>query len=223
MTHRSNRVPTTSSVRIWIKRFIFVVAAALLSLAAQRHCLAGSATWSTNPSSSEWNTAANWMPNTVPNGPSDIANFDTSNVTNLLSKTTVELDSIVFNSGADPFTITSNEGTNLILTGTGVVNNSGVVQSFIKVPNGAVFFFNNATAGEMTSYSGVFFSLMTRPTRDPQLLTSPAMESSKPPWTSGITRRWQTLQSAPVIPWLLVCLTTQPMAMRCLRLLPAHF
>ena len=25
--------------------------------------------------SGDWNTAANWMPNTVPNGPSDIATF----------------------------------------------------------------------------------------------------------------------------------------------------
>src|SRR6266705_6667197 len=115
MTHRSNRVPTTSSVRIWIKRFIFVVAAALLSLAAQRHCLAGSATWSTNPSSGDWNTAANWMPNTVPNGPGDIATFGTSNLTDLsINSTSVELDSIVFNSGATPYTI-SVEVSNILL------------------------------------------------------------------------------------------------------------
>ena len=142
---------------IYIKNLNLVIAAALLFLAAQRHSLAGSATWSTNPSSSNWNTAVNWTPSTVPNGPSDIATFSTSNVTNLLSNTTVELDSIVFNSGASPFTITSEEGTNLIVRGTGIVNNSGVIQSLIKVPNGAVFFFNNATAGAMTSYSGVFF------------------------------------------------------------------
>ncbi len=136
----------------------FVIAAALLSsLAAQQHCVADSATWSINPSSADWNTATNWVPNTVPNGPSDIATFGTSNVTNLFSNSTVELDSLVFNSGADPFTITTNSGTNLDITGSGIANNSGVIQSLIQIPNGAIFFENNATAGEMTSFSGTFF------------------------------------------------------------------
>ena len=39
---------------------------------------AGSATWNLNPTSGDWNTAANWMPNTVPDGPNDIATFDVS-------------------------------------------------------------------------------------------------------------------------------------------------
>jgi hypothetical protein len=33
----------------------------------------GSATWKLNPGSGDWNTASNWMPATVPNGPSDVA------------------------------------------------------------------------------------------------------------------------------------------------------
>ncbi len=134
-----------------------VAAGALLSLAAPRDSFAGAATWSANPISGDWNTVANWIPATVPNGPSDVATFGTSNRTSLSTNITVELDSIVFNSGASLFTITSGAGTNLLLTGTGVVNNSGIVQSLIKIPNGAVFFFNNATAGELTSFSGTFF------------------------------------------------------------------
>src|SRR5438552_8429615 len=120
-------------MRICGKRLILIIAAALLFLAAQRHSLAGSATWSTNPASAEWNTAANWMPNTVPNGPSDVATFDTSNMTNLsINTTSVEVDSIIFNGGAPAFTITAdaqNGGISLDITGAGLLNNSGVVQS----------------------------------------------------------------------------------------------
>ncbi len=36
---------------------------------------AGSATWTLNPTSGDWNTAANWTPATIPNSPTDIATF----------------------------------------------------------------------------------------------------------------------------------------------------
>jgi autotransporter-associated beta strand protein len=143
---------------IWIKRLTFVIAATLLFLAAQPDTLAGSATWGLNPSSADWTTAGNWVPSTVPNGASDIATFGTSSVTNLfINSTIVEVDSIAFNSGASPYTI-SVEVSNLFLSGTGVVNNSGSVQSFVtpitENNNGAIFFSNNATAGEMTNFGG---------------------------------------------------------------------
>ena len=47
-------------------RLGFLVSAALVLLAAQRPSLAGSATWATNATSGDWNTATNWVPNTVP-------------------------------------------------------------------------------------------------------------------------------------------------------------
>src|SRR4051794_4142212 len=37
------------------------------------HSFAGSATWTANPISGDWNTAENWTPNTVPNRASDTA------------------------------------------------------------------------------------------------------------------------------------------------------
>ena len=40
---------------------------------ALRSVDAGSATWNLNPTSSDWNAALNWTPNTVPNGPADVA------------------------------------------------------------------------------------------------------------------------------------------------------
>jgi hypothetical protein len=40
-----------------------------LALAINVH--ADSATWNLNPATNDWNTANNWTPATVPNGPAD--------------------------------------------------------------------------------------------------------------------------------------------------------
>src|SRR5438105_15915212 len=100
--------------------FSFLTAAALLFLAAQRHSLAGSATWSNNPSSGDWNTASNWVPNTVPNGTSDVATFGESGVTDVINTNViVDLDSLVFNPDAPQYTISAID--NIALSGTGIV------------------------------------------------------------------------------------------------------
>src|SRR5436309_345144 len=71
---------------------------------------ADSATWNLNPTSSDWNTAANWTPNTVPNGPDDIATFDVSNQTDVtVSIYGTEVNELVFNPGASAFTITAEQ------------------------------------------------------------------------------------------------------------------
>ena len=145
-----------------MKRLIFVIAVALLSLAAQRPSLAGSATWDTNPLSGDWTTAANWMPNTVPNGPSDTATFSASNVPQLIVSGLIEVAGLNFDSAADAFTITtvpsSTSGTVLFITGPGIINASGHVQTFsteFKDTFTSGFYFeNNATAGEMTTFGG---------------------------------------------------------------------
>ncbi len=126
-------------------------AAALLFLAAQRLSLAGSATWSNNPSNGDWNVAANWTPQTVPNSTSDVATFGTSNVTDVINTDgVVTLDSLVFNPGAPQYTI--NSFYSISLDGTGIANNSGTIQSFVP----GIFFFNNgATAGSMTNFNNV--------------------------------------------------------------------
>src|SRR5437660_12629461 len=87
---------------------------------------AGSATWNLNPSSGDWNTAANWMPPTVPNGPGDIATFGLSNVTNVFVSAATEVNSIVFNTRASAFTITANPTSTLTLSETDVANNSAI-------------------------------------------------------------------------------------------------
>ena len=143
-------------MKLLISRLEFLVAAALLFVAVQRPSLAGSATWATNPTSGEWNTAANWVPNTVPNSMTDVATFATSNVTDVInSNVIVNLDSLVFSPGASQYTISALD--NIELYGPGIVNNSGILQSFIV---SAFFFKNSATAGDMVNFTtagGVFF------------------------------------------------------------------
>ncbi len=145
-------------------RLGFFVAAALLLVAAQRPSVAGSATWNSNPPSGDWNTAANWLPQTVPNSETDIATFGASNVSNLtIANASVSLNSAIFNSDAPPYVLTI-QIYNLLFYGAGVVNSSGSVQSIVAPTvdnnNAAVFFFNRASAGNMTNYSSVggFFS-----------------------------------------------------------------
>ena len=58
---------------------------------------AGSATWKLDPASSDWNTATNWSPETVPNGPADIATFALSNMASVGLSADASVDSIVFN------------------------------------------------------------------------------------------------------------------------------
>src|SRR4030095_8167179 len=87
---------------------------------------AGSATWKTQPPSTTWNDAANWIPATVPNGPADTATFATSQRRTITPNEPTEVNSIVFSPGGALFTITSGVGAPLTISGTGIVNNSGL-------------------------------------------------------------------------------------------------
>jgi len=60
---------------------------------------AGNATWNLNPTTGDWNTPANWTPNTVP-GDSDIAAFGTSNITNVTFSEESGVLEMLFNPGA---------------------------------------------------------------------------------------------------------------------------
>ena len=53
--------------------------------------------WKVNPPTS-WNTASNWTPATVPNSPSDTATFPTSNVSDVMINSSVELKALAFSS-----------------------------------------------------------------------------------------------------------------------------
>jgi autotransporter-associated beta strand protein len=134
----------------------------LFSCLIAAHSFAGSATWSANPTSNDWSAAANWTPNTVPNGPSDVATFaGSSSITNLkFSSVTTEVAEIVFDPDATSFNITADASltsprTTLTISGPGITNNSGVTQSLTAGPSvqattGTIEFLNGATAGNGT-------------------------------------------------------------------------
>jgi hypothetical protein len=122
---------------------------ALVFALANQSTHAGSATWNLNPTSGDWNTAANWTPATVPDDPSDTATFDVSNITAISPQGVIDVAEIVFNPGASAFTI-SVPGT-LNIDATGITNDSGLAQNFVAPGLGAsIHFYNSATAGENT-------------------------------------------------------------------------
>ncbi len=123
---------------------------ALISFVATA-AFAGSATWKANPGSGTWNTAANWTPATVPNGAADTATFAFSNIRSVFFAADTEVNGIVFNAGASPFTFI-NQAPTVTISGKGITNNSGIVQNFTPGP-GQIIFTNSATAGSLTSFT----------------------------------------------------------------------
>jgi autotransporter-associated beta strand protein len=136
---------------------------------------AGSATWNLNPASGNWNHAANWTPQTIPNDISDTATFASSNITDVsISALETDVDGIVFSAGASAFTINvsppiSSNFISLVFWGVGITDNSGIAQKFVTAvtgagDNGIIHFFNNSSAGNATftnngatsSYNGGF-------------------------------------------------------------------
>jgi autotransporter-associated beta strand protein len=116
-----------------------------------------SAQWDLDPISGDWNTAANWTPNAVPNGPSDTATFALSKNTDVSIFADTEVNSIIFSPAAtNPYTITASANVTLTISGAGIINNSGIAQNFVT--NGGQFsgqirFTNHATAGSFTIFT----------------------------------------------------------------------
>jgi autotransporter-associated beta strand protein len=108
-----------------------------------------SAQWDLDPISGDWNTAANWTPMVVPDGPADIATFGLSNTTDVSISADTEVNEIRFTSAAtNPYSITIGAGLTLTLSGVGITNNSGIIQSFIVrgFPEGGQMHFTNSTS-----------------------------------------------------------------------------
>jgi hypothetical protein len=129
----------------------------LLLLSITSSTFADSATWKTNPGSGDWNTASNWTPAAVPNDPADTATFALSNTTGI-SLSAITVNGVVFNAGASAFTISVRPRTELTISGVGITNNSGITQNFVTTADqagfsGEIHFFNNATAGNLTSFT----------------------------------------------------------------------
>src|SRR5205823_4413274 len=106
---------------LWLLALSALTQLAFLLSAPAAH--AGSATWQLTPVSGDWNTAANWMPNTVPNGPTDTATFAFSHTRNVFVSAETEVASLTFGTEASSYLITVNGTILLTLSGTGVANN----------------------------------------------------------------------------------------------------
>ncbi len=124
---------------------------AALVVSATNGTFADSATWKTSPNSGNWNRAGNWIPQTIPNGPSDMATFAASNTTGVFLSANTAVDGIVFDRGGDSFTFTvappSNSGPlALEFDGFGITNNSGSRQNFMTAANGTIVFKGHTTA-----------------------------------------------------------------------------
>ena len=152
-----NRPPLHPHARV----FLSVAILPLLLLSAASAAFAGSATWKLSPSSGVWNTATNWTPPTVPNGPNDVATFGLSNTTSIVNDAAgdIEVNSIVFNAGASAFTIGFADGSfvhSFTISGVGITNNSGITQNFVVLDGGddaTMTFKNSATAGDQTVFT----------------------------------------------------------------------
>jgi hypothetical protein len=124
----------------------FAIVLAFCFFFAANTLQAGSATWSSNPTSSDWNTPGNWSPPTVPDGPSDVATFANSSQILVEIPNATEVDSIVFSADADSYTLVQEFGdfadNSFTFSGTGIVNDSGLVQNFVAsaAPDGTIFF-----------------------------------------------------------------------------------
>jgi hypothetical protein len=125
-----------------------------------------SAEWDLDPISGDWNTAVNWTPDGVPNGPADIATFGLSNTTDVSISEGTEVNGITFTAAAtNPYTIEIRAGAQCCiqfrLSGMGIINNSGTMQEFVA-RGGAmherpatIIFSNSATAGSNTTFTNI--------------------------------------------------------------------
>jgi hypothetical protein len=128
---------------------IHSIAATVLLLTAQAS-LGSSATWLLSPQDSAWENVNNWTPGGPPNGPSDIATFAQSSQRDVNVSTSEEVNSIVFASNSVSFTLHVSPfgapGGQLTISGTGVTNNSTVLQTFVARNEGQIIFTNASAA-----------------------------------------------------------------------------
>jgi autotransporter-associated beta strand protein len=107
---------------------------------------AQNATWTLNPGSTDFNTASNWTPATVPSG---TASFGASNTTSITFSTGTFVDTLQFNAGAPAYSFAVSNSF-LELSGTGIVNNSSNIPTINNTGPSGTFFVNSSTAGNAT-------------------------------------------------------------------------
>jgi autotransporter-associated beta strand protein len=127
-----------------------VLAAVCFGFIAILGAEAGSATWKPHPHIPYWNQTASWDPETVPNGPDDIATFAVSFRLNVSVTSDESVNGIVFTPDASVFEIIVYQ--DLTLSGAGITNDSGITQTFKPYPGATISFTNSATAGSLTAF-----------------------------------------------------------------------
>src|SRR5204862_8163342 len=104
-----------------MNKLILTITRCSLMLLLPGSAYAISAQWDLDPISGDWNTAANWTPMGVPNGPADIATFGLSNTTDVSFSADTEVNSLIFTPAAtNPYSITVNAGLTLTVSGVGI-------------------------------------------------------------------------------------------------------
>ncbi|MBA3961776.1 MAG: autotransporter-associated beta strand repeat-containing protein [Chthoniobacterales bacterium] len=131
--------------------------AACALIGARPITYAESGTWLANPTNNDWNTAANWSSNQVPNTSTDIGTFEGSTITQLSISQNVTLGTVAFNPGASSYGIATLPDVGLTFYGAGVVNTSGVQQNFVagvdQMGHGGGFAFASGTAGSLVNFT----------------------------------------------------------------------
>jgi autotransporter-associated beta strand protein len=158
-----NNDPRAENLNAYMERLSAIFALVVTMQIAE----AGSATWDLNPTSNDWATAANWTPQTVPYGVSDVATFGSSSVTEIaVGDSPNGIDSLnivgdlVFSGGADSYTITVTPVYDVVFAsilefhGEGIINNSGTVQNLVTAHSGTtkasgeIYFMEASSAGD---------------------------------------------------------------------------
>ena len=105
---------------------------AIVGIAAASMALPGAAqaqTW-TGPTT-DYNTATNWTPNTIPTGGATAIFTNDAAPTSVNISTTVTPGGFTYNAGAPTYTLTAPSiAASIAFTGAGIVNNSGVARKF---------------------------------------------------------------------------------------------
>src|SRR5215472_15763506 len=110
---------------------------AAVALLAAIPAHAQDATWSTAPGSSDFNTAANWTPATVPTG---TAFFGTSTTTSLSFSANTTVGGFTFNPGAPAYTFTVSSPFSLTF------NNAGISGGNVTITNNSQLNFSQTSS-----------------------------------------------------------------------------
>jgi outer membrane autotransporter protein len=105
------------------------------------------ATWLFNPGSSDFDTASNWSPSTVPTGTAFFGASNTTTITFSSGSSNTFVGALQFNAGAPAYSFDISS-TQVVIDGTGIINNSSNRPTLANTGvNNGTFFLTTSTAG----------------------------------------------------------------------------